>query len=179
MYVGSQYSKLPEGQPSRKHIFQDLYLANFISAQDANVHPWIVELPKLTAASSDHHSELCGIRAATLALYAKLSRNTDLELEASKWYSKGLIAQRRELQLATSKENNSSCTQRAITAALMFSCFECVITTMPMGWMQHYIAAIKMFEIAGPENCQTGLMHMFFRTIRVAAVRLLVQSSPY
>ncbi|KAE9368866.1 hypothetical protein N431DRAFT_547735 [Stipitochalara longipes BDJ] len=166
----SQPSKLPSmRQPSQRDIFQDLYIANFISAQDATMHPWIQELPQLTSPSSTYLSELYGIRAVTLALYAKLSHNRDLELEASKWYSKGLLAQKRELHLALNPESYSPCRHKAIGAAVMFSYFESVIATVPMGWIQHYAAAIKMFEIAGPENCQAGLMHKFFRSVRVAA----------
>jgi hypothetical protein len=178
--IDSHASRLPESwQPSRQDIFQDLYIANFISAQNATMQPWILELPNLISTSSDHQSELYGIRAVTLAYYAKVSHNTDLEFEASKWYSKGLVAQQQELRLATRMQNYSRYCHKVITAAMIFSYFECVITTVPMGWMQHYIAAIKMFEIAGPENCQTGLMHLFFRSVRVADVRLLVKSSPY
>jgi hypothetical protein len=172
VHIASQASKLPTScQPSRGDIFQDLYIANFISAQDPSVHPWIVELPKLAATSSGK-SELYGIRAATLALYAKLSGNKDLEVEAVKWYSKGLDAQRDQLPLAAKTKSYRPCCHKSIGAAMMFSYFESVICTMPVGWMQHYAAAIKMFEIARPENCQTGLMNMFFRSVRVAAVRL-------
>jgi hypothetical protein len=174
MHVLSQGSKLPPLQPSRRDIFQDLYIANFISAQDVTINPWVAELPNLISTSaSTRSSEFYGIRAATLALYAKLSHYTDLEIEAAKWYSKGLIAQRRELQLAARTQKASLCHHKAIGAAVMFVHFESVICTVPIGWMQHYAAAIKMFELAGPENCQTGLMHMFFRSVRVAAVREL------
>ncbi|KAF8848301.1 hypothetical protein BDZ45DRAFT_733024 [Acephala macrosclerotiorum] len=169
VHLISQASKLPTSyQPSRGDIFQDLYIANFISLQDASLHPWIIEIPKL-ASSSTGHFELYGIRAATMALYAKLSRDPDLEVEAAKWYSKGLDAQRKELPLARDPESYYAGILRAVGAALMFSYFESIICTLPMGWMQHYAAAIKMFEIVGPENCQTGLMHMFFCSIRVSA----------
>jgi hypothetical protein len=171
MRIASQAFKLPTTrQPSCQDIFQDVYVANFISAQNATVHPWILELPNLTSLSSSYLSEVYGIRAATLALYARISHNLDLEVEAAKWYSQGLVAQQQELHLAMSTESYSPCCHKAIGAAVMFSYFESVITTVPMGWMQHYAAAIKMFEIAGPENCQTGLMHKFFRSVRVAAV---------
>jgi len=170
MHIVSHASKLPPLQPGRQDIFQDLYVANFISAQDETMHPWILELPNLTSPSSNYLSELYGIRATTLALYAKRSHNTDLEVEAAKWYSKGLVAQQQGLHLSASPKGYSPCRHKAIGAAVMFSYFESLITTVPVGWMQHYAAAIKMFEIAGPENCQTGLMHKFFRSIRIAAV---------
>lgn len=171
MQIASLASKLPiTSQPSRHDLFQDLYIANFISAQDTTMHPWLLELPKLTSTSSGHKSEFYSIRAASLAFYAKLSRNTDLEVEASKWYSRGLVAQQQELHLAAKKSDYHPCRHKTIGAAMMFSYFESVICTVPMGWMQHYAAAIRMFDIAGPENCQTGLMHMFFCSVRIAAV---------
>jgi hypothetical protein len=169
--VAASSSILNSYKPSRGDIFQNLYIANFISSLDINVHSWISELPKLASTPSDD-SALCGIRAASMALYGKLSHNRDLELEASKWYSKGLDAQRKTLSSAATKQGYAPWSQGAVGAAMMFSYFESVICTMPMGWMQHYAAAIKMFEIAGPEKCQTGLMHMFFRSIRVAAVSI-------
>lgn len=158
-------------QPNRGHIFQDLYIAHFISVQDTTVHSWLAELPKLACAPSSR-SELYGIRAATMALYGRLCHNRDLELEASKWYSKGLDAQRETLPLATRKQSYAPFNDGAVGAAVMFACFETVICTVPMGWMQHYEAAVKMLEIVGPEKCQSGLMYMFFRSIRVAAVSL-------
>jgi hypothetical protein len=134
------------------------------------MHPWILELPNLTSISSSYLSEVYGTRAATLALYARISHNLDLEVEAAKLYSKGLVAQQQELHLAMSTESYFPCCHKAIGAAVTSSYFEFVITTVPMGWMQHYAAAIKVFEIAGPKNCQMGLMHKFFRSIRVATV---------
>ena len=170
-------SKLPTTyQPRRGEIFQGLYIAHFISLQDTSVHPWITELPKIASNPSDQ-SEVYGIRAATMALYGRMSGNKDLELEGSKWYSKGLDAQREILSVAAKTQSYQPCIHRAVGAALMFSYFESIICTMPTGWMHHYIAATKMFEIAGPENCQTGLMHTFFRSVRVAAVRKPASSS--
>lgn len=162
-------STLPTSyQPHRGEIFQNLYIDHFISLQDTSIIAWITELPKIAHAPSSQ-SELYGIRAATMASYARLSGNKDIEREASKWYLRGLDAQRKSLSSAT---NHTSCSQGAVGAALMFSCFESIICTTPMGWMQHYEAAIKMFEIAGPEKCQTGLIHMYFRSIRLPAVSL-------
>jgi hypothetical protein len=164
-------SKLPTSyQPSRGDIFQDLYISHFIHLQDASVTPWITQLPNL-ASSPSGPSELYGIRAATMASYGRISGNRDLEIEASHWYSKGLDAQRETLPLAAKSLSYQPCGHRAVAAALLFSYFESVVCTMPIGWMQHYIAATKMLEIAGAEKCQTGLMHMLFRSIRIAAVR--------
>lgn len=169
--TASQASALPNSyQPCRGEIFHDLYIGHFTSAQGATMHPWILELPKL-ASSPTGGSEQYGTRAATLALYAKLSNNCDLEIEAARWYSKGLDAQREQIPLATKSSNYQPCIHRAVGAATMFSYFESIMCTIPMGWLQHYTAAIKLLKIAGPEQCQSGLMHMFFRSLRVAAVR--------
>ncbi|KAH8773954.1 hypothetical protein BGZ57DRAFT_983527 [Hyaloscypha finlandica] len=129
-------------------------------------------IPSLQATNYKTTEPVYGIRAATLALYARISHNLDLEVEAAKLYSNGLVAQQQELHLAMSTESYSPCCHKAIGAAVTSSYFESVITTVPMGWMQHYAAAIKMFEIAGPKNCQMGLMHKFFRSIRVATMEV-------
>ena len=167
-------SKLPASyQPRRTEIFLELYISNFVSLQDTSVHPWITALPKLVSSSADQ-SEVYGIRAATMALYGRMSGNRDLEVEASSLYSRGLDAQRETLPVADKAQSYQFCCHKAVAAAMMFSYFETVICTMPMGWMQHYIAATKMCELSGPEKCQTGLMHLFFRSIRVAAVSFLL-----
>jgi hypothetical protein len=158
-------------QPERGTLFQQLYVAHFISSEDTRVHSWLAELPNILSRPNGNE-EVYAIRAATMALYGKLTRDKQVEAEASKWYAKGLEVQRTKLCLASQKRNYRPCIHGAIGAAILFSYFESIICTMPMGGLQHYAAAAQMLEVAGPENCQSGLMHMFFRSTRIASVRI-------
>jgi hypothetical protein len=159
-------------QPERGALFQQLYVAHFIASEDTRVHSWLAELPNILSRPAGDE-EVYAIRAATMALYGKLTRDKQVEVEASKWYAKGLEVQRTKLCLASQKGNYKPCVHGTIGAAVLFSYFESIICTMPMGRLQHYAAAAEMLEVAGPENCQSGLMHMFFRSTRIASVRLV------
>jgi len=158
-------------QPERGSLFQQLYVAHFIASGDLRIHSWLAELPNILARPVGNE-EIFAIRAATMALYSKVTQNRELQAEALKWYSKGLEAQRMKLSLASQKGSVGTCSRGAIGAAILFSYFECIMCTMPMGHLQHYAAAAEIVEVAGPETCQSGLMHMFFRSLRISSVRL-------
>jgi hypothetical protein len=163
-------SRLPTSyQPDRQGFFQELYVAHFISSQDSVVSGWITELPRLLLQPEDQ-TQLYAIRATTMALYGRISRNKGLEEEATKQYCKGLECQQQQLLMPTGEYDNNQYISGALCSAIMFSYFESIICTTPMAWMLHYLAAGKMLEIATPEKCQSGLMLMFFRSIRVASV---------
>ncbi|KAH8817128.1 hypothetical protein F5884DRAFT_778512 [Xylogone sp. PMI_703] len=164
-------SRLPTTyQPEKGDIFQSLYLAHFISSQDTEYQSWISKLPHiLSLPNSLDRPEVYAIRATTMAFYGRLSKNEQLQLEASKWYAKGLKAQRESLPITANSRGQEPHTQGAVCSAIMFSLFESVICTDPMGWMHHYDAAGKILEIVGPENCQTGMMFMFFQTVRLSS----------
>lgn len=159
-------------QPEKSDIFQQLYLAHFISSHDTEHQSWISKLPHILAISnSPGRPEVYAIRATTLAFYGRLTSDEVLQIEASKWYAEGLKAQRESLPITANNRGDELRTQGAVCSAIMFSLFESVICTDPMGWMHHYDAAAKMLEIVGPQNCQSGLMHLLFKTIRLSAVR--------
>jgi hypothetical protein len=170
----SEMLKLPTAyQPHRGDIFQQHYVAHFVSSHDSCIHTWINHLPNLMS-SPPHSPEVFAIRAATIAFYGKLSGREDLELEATRWYSRGLESQRKYLEAASQEKEHGLCTERAVCAAIMFSRFEAIICTSPVGWIHHFTAAVKLLELSGPKKCQNGLMHMFFRSMRIASVSFLL-----
>jgi len=108
-----------------------------------------------------------------MAFYSKLTGNKDLEFEATRWYSKGLEAQRKKLlDVSTTDHYDMEATNGAVCSAIVFSLFESIISTTPIGWLQHVTAAGRMLDIAGPERCQIGLMHMYFKSVRLSSVSL-------
>lgn len=161
--------KLPTSyQPRKGDIFQQHYISHYISSQETCIHSWLVHIPDFIS-TSIYSPEVFAIRATTMAFYGKMSGNEDIQHEATRWYSRGLESQRTHLEETSKEKQHGLCTKRAVCAAILFSHFETILSTNPMGWIHHYNAASKLLELSGPEQCQRGLPHMFFRTIRVAS----------
>lgn len=166
-------------QPSRADLVQEHYIALFISSFFApqscrtKFDIWIHELPVLVS-SSPKTAVMYSIRAATMAFYGKMVDNKSIQVNACQWYAKGLQKQRQEtetqLQLGSRQLDNEGPTESAICASIMLSLFESVMCTSFEGWAQHLIAAGKMLEMRGPENCVSGRILSVFRTIRLGAV---------
>ena len=166
--------KLPSYyQPDRRNIFRQLYISHLVSSHDPVFHPWIPYLSDILTGpvSANFSAGILGIRAVSTALYGKLTSNKDLEIEASKWYSKGLEAQRKKLlEVLATDTYDSDATNSAICSAVVFSIFESIVATTPIGWLQHIRAAERMLDTVGPERCQSGLINMYFKSVRLASV---------
>lgn len=168
--------RLPNSyQPEKGHIFQQLYLAHFISAQDESAHSWISQLPVILEKSLCRSSpEIFAVRATTMALYGRMSGSKQVELDASNWYALGLESQRKNLFKFAKPDPTCTFITGAVCAAIMFASFESIISTSPFGWLQHFRAAEKMLSALGPAGCQKGLLNKFFRSMRVASVRCIL-----
>lgn len=158
-------------QPHKAEIFQLHYIAHFMKSHDSCIHSWITQLPNIIS-SPACSSEIYAIRAATMAFYSKVTGREDIELEAARWYSRGLESQRKYIQSGPEMLDDENCISRAVFAAILFSTFETIICTNPTGWIHHFTAAGKLLQLAGPKSCQRGLMHSFFRSVRIASVHL-------
>lgn len=118
---------------------------------------------------------ICSIRAATLAHYGRQTRDSKIQIEACRWYDMGLECQRlasraTEIGLANGGSTDEKISEASVCAPMMLSIFEHLITTSFASWCQHMIAAGRMLEMRGPENCQDGIMHNLFRIIRLCSV---------
>ena len=161
--------------PYRQIIMQH-FVAAFFNPQDREVRPnaWVYELPTLM---SDHSSSplVYSVRAASMAHYAKRTGDMSMQMEACRWYDKGLEAQRleserTELHLLAGGNIDQRLGVAAISAPVMFSLFECVMATSFLAWSHHLKAAAKMLEMRGAINCQSGLIHHVFCTVRIGTV---------
>lgn len=137
---------------------------------------WVYELPSLM---SNHPSSalVYSVRAASMAHYGKKTGDVSIQVEACRWYEKGLESQRLEsqrtqLQLLHGDSVHLRLDAVTISAPLMFSVFESMMSTSFAAWSQHVKAAGKMIEMRGPENCQSGLIYRLFRTVRIGTVSL-------
>ena len=168
---------LLQAAPYRQVIMQH-FITAFFNPQSHEVRPnaWVYELPTLL---SDHSSSalVYSVRAASMAHYGKRTGDKSMQIEACRWYDKGLKAQRlqserTELHISTPGNIDQRLGVAAVSAPLMFALFESMMTTSYVAWSQHLKAAAKMLEIRGAINCQSGLIHDVFRTVRIGAVSL-------
>lgn len=162
-------------QPDRRYQFELLFLSNFISSSnlseksESGLHTWTNELVNILS-STKESSIIYSIRATSMAMYGRMTGTEDIEIEAIKWYSRGLESQRQSLQLAAKAPTSAIPTDGTVCAAIMLSLFESIISTTPTGWLRHYGGAVKMLEVMGPEKCQSNLTHKLFRSARFGSV---------
>lgn len=162
-------------QPDRRYQFELLFLSNFISSSnlseksESGLHTWTNELVNILS-STKESSVIYSIRATSMAMYGRMTGTEDIEIEAIKWYSRGLKSQRQTLQLAAKAPTSAIPTDGTVCTAIMLSLFETMISTTPTAWLRHYGGAVKMLEVMGPEKCQSKLTHKLFRSARFGSV---------
>lgn len=179
-YYGASYTlngEMLQASAYRQVIMQH-FIAAFFNPQSREVRPnaWVYELPTLM---SDHSSSalVYSVRAASIAHYGKRTGDMPMQMEACRWYDKGLEAQRleserTELHLLAGGNIVQRLGVAAISAPVMLSLFETMMATSFIAWSQHLKAAARMLEMRGAINCQTGLIHHVFRSVRIGAVSI-------
>ena len=159
-----------------RQVIMEHFITAFFNPQSREVKPnaWVYELPTLI---TDHSSSalIYSVRAASMAHHGKRTGDMPMQIEACRWYDKGLEAQRleserTELHLLTGGNVHQRLGVAAISAPVMFSFFESIMATSSVAWSQHLKAAAKMLEMRGAINCQSGLIHYVFRTVRMGSV---------
>lgn len=165
--------------------FEQAFLAQFIKLITSlrlyqyprRPRSWIFDLPTLIYTSHTPTVKY-SVRAAALAHYAFLHKNKSVQNDSRRWYIAGLESQRRLLESPEWDESHRTATcskfpdHENICVPMMFTCFELWACTTPRGWLQHQMAASKLLEMRGPTNCEIGVEHLMFRSLRVFAVCL-------
>lgn len=110
-----------------------------------------------------------------MSVYGKKTGNQSIQVEACRSYAKGI-----ENQLAESRLNQQRLTAgtdvgqiydlEAVCVPMMFCFFESMMCTSFAAWAQHSIAAGKILEMLGPQQCRDGVLHFLFRTARITTV---------
>jgi hypothetical protein len=169
---------LPAGyQPARGAPFQELFLSHFMSSfNNQSLHrtatkSWYEELPEVLSRSR-YQAVIASIRAATMVHYGAMTANVSIQTEAYKWYAKALQGQRILLQKGRVALSKTMPTAEEILSPVVLSLFELVLSTTPTGWIEHILGSSTMLQLRKPENCQTGLSHLLFRSLRVSVVSL-------
>lgn len=143
-------------QPSKADIFQQHFtshfIGNFFNPESflAKQNGWAHHLPSVLSLVKSPAVE-AAVRATTMAFYGIRSNDVAIKTEACRWYSKGLRFQRIELERASSAGQVHGLDVASALAPLLFSIFETFMVTNPFGWIQHMHAAVRFFEILGPD----------------------------
>jgi hypothetical protein len=165
-------------QPSKTAPFEQLFLDHFINAfdnrnfQGVPVGSWYDHLPAIynTSPGSPYQSCQDSTRAAMMIHYGVMTSSPSIQTEAYRWYAKALESQRTFLRRSRTGHSKIVPTAEEMLTPIILTLFELVSSTTPTGWMDHIMGAAAMLEMRGPENCQTGLAHLVFRTIRPTIV---------
>lgn len=160
-------------QLSRISPFEELYISHFIDfyfspQAETKLNSWVNALPILLNASPSPGVRY-SIRAATMAIYGKLTGDKSIQLESIRWYTRGLESQRLQLQMLC--EGGKAVLDASMVLVPMLFChFESSMCTAPDAWMPHAVAAENILVMMGPHVCRTQQMHAIFLSVRVNAV---------
>ena len=166
-------------EPSKVAPFQDLFVDAFLKSffnPRSRDDEWTYTIPSFLAKPKSD-SIIHAIRAASMSVYGKKTGNKPIQVEACRSYAKGL-----EIQLAETRLNQRKLTAgvdageiydaEAVCVPMMFCFFEAMMCTSFSAWAQHAMAAGKMLEMLGPQQCRDGILHYIFRTARLVTVCL-------
>lgn len=160
-------------QPSLISPFEGLYINHFIdfyfdSQAKLKHNSWVNVLPILLNASPSPGVRY-SIRAATMAIYGKLTGDESIQLESIRWYTLGLKSQRLQLQILCEGDKPVP-DASMVFVPLLFCHFESCMCTAPDAWMPHAVAAENILVMMGPHVCRSRPMHAIFLSVRVSAV---------
>jgi hypothetical protein len=127
--------------------------------------PWITHLPNLQQNATKPALRLA-IRAASMAFYATVHRDTTILVDSYRWYTKSLNSQRSSLAKLSSHSIPSS---EEILVPILLSLYEVFAGTTSTSIWHHLSAAANIIAMRGPENCK-GSSFPLFKAIRVSDV---------
>ena len=164
-------------QPSPYHLKQNFLLCYFISSFSGSaidgVHhnSWTTYLFDYIP---DSGIVTYAIRAATLAFYGTGSQDKDILHEADHWTLMALQGQRASIARNAAKRTSHPHipTAEDICTTLMLLYYELIRPSVIGSWLGHLRGLGQMIFLLGPQNCQSGVLHLFFRTLRLLMVNI-------
>lgn len=128
--------------------------------------PWITHLPNMHERATKPALRL-SIRAASMAFYATVHRDTTILVDSYRWYTMSLNCQR----LALARLGSDAIpTSEEMLVPIILSLYEVWAGTTSTSLWHHLSAATKIIELRGPKNC-TGVAFPIFKAMRVSDVR--------
>ncbi|KAF2279574.1 uncharacterized protein EI97DRAFT_371120 [Westerdykella ornata] len=140
------------------------FLAYFTSDGDfrdlQNENTWIHHLPRLSTDGTNNALNLA-LRATATAYCATEVNNPSIMQHAFTLYGEALFA---HLKLLSSKPKEY--TVHMVSTSVLLSIFEAMHATTTDGYYEHINGAVKMMELAGPNQCYGGVLCQLFFHIR-------------
>ncbi|KAF2638645.1 hypothetical protein P280DRAFT_404355 [Massarina eburnea CBS 473.64] len=125
--------------------------------------PWITHLPNLRQNANNPALRL-SIRAASMAFYATVHRDTTVLVDSYRWYTLSLNSQRNSLYRLGP---NSIPSNEDILVPVILSLYEVFAGTTTTSIWQHLGAAVKIIAMRGPKKCK-GSSFALFKAMRVS-----------
>lgn len=168
-------SSLALYQPSRAvpDALDTAFISHFVQANNSRrkytpAVPWITHLPNLSGDTSKPSVRL-SIRAASMAFYAVVHRDTTILVDSYRWYTMSLNCQRQSLARIGA---NSIPDPEEILVPIILAIYEAYAGTTTTSIWPHMAAAAKIIEMRGTTNC-TGITSTLFKIMRVSDVSIL------
>lgn len=163
-------------QPYPAPMLETWFLSNFVSSfarssvvSDAQ-HSWMHYLYAFSENGND--SMRYSIRAATMIFSAELTHDINVQQAAQNWYIAALERQRLRISLYLEDvgSNPSVPSEEEICTSMMLLYFELIKPSVTASWLKHLSGVTRLLQQRGPENCQSGVTHLIFRSLRLLAV---------
>jgi hypothetical protein len=90
-------------------------------------------------------------------------------MEAYKWYGLVLGAQRRQLEALRRNPEQKPLVEH-VCMPVVLGYFEVICPSEPTAYINHWKAAMKMLEMAGPEACRDNVLYKVFQIARLQMV---------
>ncbi|KAL6872117.1 hypothetical protein J3F83DRAFT_733865 [Trichoderma novae-zelandiae] len=158
-------------QPSVAPAFEQLFLSTFIdsfakpSAGSEPHQSWMNHLHEflLTGDTPLKHS----IRAVATAFHGIMVQNPVAQRAAERSYVAALQSQRARIaHFLNCSSSHRVPDDQDIFASMMLLYFELINPSSTASWLKHMHGVISLLVLRGPKNCQTGAIHLLFRSLR-------------
>lgn len=171
-------------QPSNAAMIEEILVSRLISETRPLEMPgqpksWIVEVPRILS-QAQLPALRYAVRAAAMAYHTKRNPHPGAEGIARQWYVASLSCHRAFL-CATSEQKLDDLKYGRLIPGVeellipIFLClFEMFSTSTPAAVLQHRAACCRVLEIMGPENCQEGVSHQVFKSMRLSDACLVI-----
>lgn len=167
-------------QPSVAPAFDQLFLSTFISSfakPSAGSEPhqsWMNHLHELlvTGDAPLKHS----IRAVATAFHGRMAGNTAAQRAAEHCYVAALRTQR--ARIAPFLSSSPFCyvpDDQEIFTSMMLLYFELINPSSTASWLKHMQGVMSLLALRGPKSCQSGAIHLLFRSLRFLEVSLSIE----
>ena len=158
---------MPTGQ------YDDILLLKFLNyfSQNASERTWTSKLPGLVSAKNAAAMKTAA-RAVSLAFAAETLQDPSMARAACEYYGSSLRYHQASFKAPAGK---AICRKKAVNAlpvTILLSYFEMIQATSADAWLEHTLAAERLFVLLGPSALEDELLnHLYFIVRSSSAIR--------